>query len=374
LAKRDKIKKQTHLLNLPLARYLPTDADEAVSIGLPPVDIVDMREELKKGNRSVFSRLLQQKLHAVFQANEQALLFLNRRGTATFVMCRDCGTIATCPRCDTPLTFHAPKESLVCHYCGHRQVNPQTCPECGSRRIKHFGSGTEQIHRTLEAEFPQARILRWDHDTAAERGAHQRILKQFMEREADILVGTQMIAKGLDIPLVTLVGIISADTALGLPDYRVGERTFQLLTQVAGRAGRGLLGGEVVLQSYQPEHYAIQAAAEHDYVGFYEQEIRYRRDVRYPPFARLARLLFRHRQEAEAKREAEMTAEMLRKRVYDGGFTTTEIIGPTPCFFTRLDAVFRWQIVVRSADPVLFFRDVELGNSAILDIDPVDLL
>jgi primosomal protein N' (replication factor Y) len=195
-----------------------------------------------------------------------------------------------------------------------------------------------------------------------------------MEREADILVGTQMIAKGLDIPLVTLVGIISADTALGLPDFRVGERTFQLLTQVAGRAGRGLLGGEVVLQSYQPEHYAIQAAAGHDYLGFYEQEIGYRRDMRYPPFARLARLLFRHRQEAEAKREAEMAAEMLRKRVYDEGFTTTEIIGPTPCFFTRLDAVFRWQIVVRSADPVLFFRDVELGNNAMLDIDPVDLL
>lgn len=374
LARRDKIQQQTYLLNLPSARYVPTDADEPVSVDLPPVEIVDMREELKAGNRSVFSYSLQEKLETVLAANVQALLFLNRRGTATFVMCRDCGAISKCPRCDTPLTYHAPREALVCHYCGHRQANPQECPECGSRRIKHFGSGTEQIHRALEELLPTARVLRWDYDTASERGAHERILKQFMERDADILVGTQMIAKGLDIPLVTLVGIISADTALGLPDFRVGERTFQLLTQVAGRAGRGLLGGEVVLQTYQPEHYAIQAAAQHDYFGFYQQEIRYRRETRYPPFARITRILFRHHHEAEAKREAEVTAEMLRKRVYDGGFTTTEIVGPTPCFFTRLNTIFRWQIVVRSADPVLFFRNVELSGNAMLDIDPVDLL
>ncbi len=374
LAHRDRIQRQIDYLHLPSARYIPTDALEAVSIDLPPVTVVDMRHELKAGNRSVLSRALQEALIDVLNAQEQAILFLNRRGTSTFILCRDCGYIAQCPNCDTPLTYHAGREQLVCHYCGTHLPIVEQCPECNGDRIRYFGTGTEKIHRTLQEMFPDARVLRWDQDTASQRGAHERILQQFMDRQADILVGTQMIAKGLDIPLVTLVGIISGDTALGLPDFRVSERTFQLLTQVAGRAGRGLLGGRAILQTYQPDHYAIAAAAKHDYHAFYEQEIVYREMTRYPPFAQLARVLVRHHNQAEAMREAETIATFLRTRQTDGGFSATEVIGPTPCFFMRLDKVFRWQILVRSPDPTAIFRDVDLGQNAMLDIDPVDLL
>lgn len=374
LASRDKIQAQIELLNLPSARYLPTEVEDAVSIELPPVQVVDMRQELRAGNRSIFSRELQNALRSVLAHKQQAILFLNRRGTATFVMCRDCGYIAKCERCETPLTYHAPHEALICHYCGNRQDELTSCPECKSVRIKYFGTGTEKIDTTLHELFPQARILRWDQDTAKERGAHARILGQFLRQEADILVGTQMIAKGLDIPLVTLVGIVSGDTSIGLPDYRVGERTFQLLTQVAGRAGRGVLGGRVILQTYHPDHYAIQAAAEHDFYRFYEKEITYRAETRYPPFARLARLLFVNRNQAEAKQEAERLYAVLQERKRTGNFTVAEIIGPIPCFFMRLDNYFRWQILVRSLDPVALLRGVDIGSHAMLDIDPVDLL
>lgn len=374
LAYREKIKRQIAYLNLPSARYIPTDAEEAVSIELPPVEVVDMRHELREGNRSIFSRTLQNHLSEVLVNEQQAILFLNRRGTATHVMCRDCGHVVVCSRCDTPLTYHAPREALICHHCGKRQSSPTRCPVCNGQHIRYFGAGTEKLDQLLQESYPQARVLRWDQDTAKERGAHERILKQFLDRQADILVGTQMIAKGLDIPLVTLVGIVSADTSLGLPDYRVGERTFQLLTQVAGRAGRGLLGGRVVLQTYQPDHYAIQAAATHDYAQFYQQEIAFRELTRYPPFARLARLLFRDNQQTAVIREAEVMADTLRRRQSQGEYQATEVIGPTPCFFMRQDGVFRWQILVRTSDPVAFFRDIELGPSAILDIDPLDLL
>ncbi len=192
--------------------------------------------------------------------------------------------ISRLTRCNTPLTYHGPRHALICHYCGHTQGHFETCPDCGSKRIKHFGQGTELIEAAVQSEFPTARTIRWDRDTATGREAHEFILQHFSDRHADILIGTQMIAKGLDLPQVTLVGIISADTALGLPDFRAGERTFQMLTQVAGRAGRGVLGGRVVLQSYLPDHYAIRAAASHDYEQFYRQEIAYRRDQAYPPF------------------------------------------------------------------------------------------
>ncbi|CAG1004569.1 hypothetical protein ANRL2_04392, partial [Anaerolineae bacterium] len=312
LAHRAVVEEQVQALKLQSPHYYETEVKEAVSLELPPVQIVDMRHELKAGNRSIFSRALQSALHQTLSAQQQAILFLNRRGTATFVMCRDCGYIAKCPRCDTPLTYHAPQEALRCHHCGYHGPNPQKCPQCGSTRIKHFGTGTEQLDRLIQAEFPEARVVRWDKDTASEKGAHERILSQFIHREADILVGTQMIAKGLDLPLVTLVGIISADTGLGLPDYRAGERTFQLLTQVAGRAGRSLLGGRVILQTYQPENYAIQAAANHDFMTFYQQEMGYRRALDYPPYKRLARLLFTDRSEANVQEEADSVARMLR--------------------------------------------------------------
>lgn len=374
LAHRAAVEEQVQALKLQAPHYHETEVKEAVSLELPPVQIVDMRHELKAGNRSIFSRVLQSALHQTLSLQQQAILFLNRRGTATFVMCRDCGYIAKCPRCDTPLTYHAPQEALRCHHCGYHGPNPQTCPQCGSTRIKHFGTGTEQLDRLIQAEFPKARVVRWDKDTASQKGAHERILSQFIHREADILVGTQMIAKGLDLPLVTLVGIISADTGLGLPDYRAGERTFQLLTQVAGRAGRSLLGGRVILQTYQPENYAIQAAANHDFMTFYRQELDYRRALDYPPYKRLARLLFTDRSEANAQEEADSVARMLRHHRTKHDFSATEIIGPTPCFFTKHNYLFRWQVLIRSTDPVEFLRGVEFKTTTIVDIDPVGLL
>lgn len=341
---------------------------------LPPVQIVDMRQELRMGNTSIFSRRLREAMHATLGRGEQMLLFLNRRGTATYVFCRDCGYIAKCSRCDTPLTYHRAGEALVCHHCNNREPNPSQCPNCGSARIKFFGRGTEQIEHTLQTDFPEARVLRWDQDTASRRGAHEEIYTAFQQREADILVGTQMIAKGLDLPYVTLVGILSGDTALGLPDYRANENTFQLLTQVAGRAGRSTRGGEVLLQTYQPDHYAIQAAADHDYATFYAQEIHHREALHWPPFIRLANVLFRNTSETQAQQQAHDIAAALRQRVQSMRLTATEVIGPTPCFFTKIDNYYRWQIIVRSPDPVLLFQDFDLGVGITLDIDPIVIL
>jgi primosomal protein N' (replication factor Y) len=374
IAHREKLAEQVRRLNAPSARYHPTDSSDAVSAELPTVHVVDMRQELRDGNRSVFSRALHEALGSVIARGEQAILFLNRRGTATFVMCRDCGYIAQCPRCDSPLTYHSPGEALVCHYCGYTRGHFQACPECGSKRIKQFGQGTELIESAIYKEFPTARAIRWDRDTATGRDAHEIILHQFSEGQANILVGTQMIAKGLDLPRVTLVGIISADTALGLPDYRAGERTFQLLTQVAGRAGRGALGGRVVLQSYQPEHYAIQAAAGHDYEAFYRQEIAYRREQFYPPFRRLARIEFRFPTPNVAEYEALRAKTLLEQRIAEGQFTATEIIGPTPCFFARRNNLSRWHLIVRSAEPAALLAGLNVPEGWFVDIDPVDML
>jgi primosomal protein N' (replication factor Y) len=347
---------------------------EVAGLPLPAVEIVDMRQELRVGNTSVFSRRLKDALTAVLQKKQQALLFLNRRGTSTYVFCRDCGYIAACPHCDTPLTYHHPDDLLTCHHCGHREANPTQCPKCQSRRIKYFGRGTEQLEKTLRQEFPQARVLRWDQDTASNHEAHASILQAFVEQRADILVGTQMITKGLDLPMITLVGIVSADTGLGLPDYRANETTFQLLTQVAGRAGRSILGGQVILQTYHPDHYAIQAAAQHDYEAFYAQEIQYRRQMRWMPFSRLARILFRHPIPAKAEEEASRVADLLRKRIKDERFTASELIGPVPCFFAKENNFYRWHILVRSSDPVRLLQGMDIGQDAVLDIDPLDIL
>jgi primosomal protein N' (replication factor Y) len=374
IAHRERIAEQVRRLNAPAARYNPTDASEAVSADLPTVRVVDMRQELRAGNRSIFSRPLRTALNEVLARGEQAILFLNRRGTATFIMCRDCGYIATCKRCNTPLTYHGPREVLICHYCGYTMKQLTTCPDCGSDRIKHFGQGTELIEAAVQSEFPTARTIRWDSDTATGREAHDLILREFSEGRADILIGTQMIAKGLDLPQVTLVGIISADTALGLPDYRAGERTFQLLTQVAGRAGRGVLGGRVVLQSYLPEHYAIHAAAHHDYESFYRQEMAYRRDQLYPPFRRLARIVFQDQASNRAENEARRAADLLEKRIVEGQFTASEIIGPTPCFFGKRNNYYRWHLILRSPDPRAVLAGIELSDGWIVDIDPVDML
>ena len=243
---------------------------------------------------------------------QQAILFLNRRGSATYIFCRDCGYILKCPRCDLPLTFHiagsktginthSAEGSLTCHYCFYKRQMPLTCPQCKSKRIRQYGTGTEKVEAEVQSLFPKARTLRWDFETTRQKGAHDIILNHFVNHHADVLIGTQMIAKGLDLPLVTLVGVVLADVGLSLPDLRSAERTFQVLTQVAGRAGRSPLGGQVILQTFLPEHYVIQAASRHDYQAFYQQELEYRRQLHYPPFSRLVRLEYRHRDPERAE-------------------------------------------------------------------------
>ena len=352
---------------------ITTGGGSAAALNLPPVKIVDMRQELKAGNRTIFSRLLQEELKQVLDAHQQAILFLNRRGTATYVFCRQCGFTLKCPRCDLPLTFHVDQGGLVCHTCNYRRQSPKTCPECGSNQIRHFGTGTEKVETDVQEMFPGVRTLRWDAETTRQKGAHDLLLQSFMNRQADVLIGTQMLAKGLDLPMVTLVGVILADVGLQLPDYNAGERTFQLLTQVAGRAGRSLLGGKVILQTFQPDHYAIRAAAGHDYTGFYRQEMQHRKRLRYPPFARLVRLEIRCASAEKAEADAQAMARQVQAWIEEGEFRGTEIIGPVPCFFGRQNSLYRWQIVLRGPNPVQVLRGKGLGDWRV-EVDPSSLL
>lgn len=363
---------------------------EARFIPLPPVQVVDLRQELRSGNVHIFSRALQRELKGVLERSEQAILFLNRRGNATFVLCRDCGHVLRCPRCDAPLTQHGIRKGelgsavsqhsataamqLVCHHCNYRRQPPGQCPTCRSKRIRYFGLGTQRVEQALTDLLPGVRSLRWDRDSVARKGAHEMILERFINRQADVLIGTQMIAKGLDLPLVTLVGVISADTALNLPDFRTAERTFQLLTQVAGRAGRSLLGGRVIVQTYNPDHYAIKAAARHDYEGFAEQELLFRREQAYPPFRRLARLEYRHRRPEKAQQAAERLARTLRAVLAAKGSTPKDLIGPAPAFFAKRRDFFRWQLIVRADDPADLLKRVAIPPGWRVDIDPVSVL
>ena len=310
----------------------------------------------------------------VLARGEQAMLLLNRRGQATYVFCRDCGYTLECDRCDTPMTYHRIERALRCHHCGNRGAPPQACPACGSSRIRYFGAGTQQVDAALRELFPAARALRWDIDSARSPKMHFDILDRFIQRDADVLIGTQMIAKGLDLPLVTLVGVVSADIGLALPDYRAGERVFQLLTQVAGRAGRGLLGGKAVLQTYQPQHYVIQAAARHDYVGFAERESRYRQELGYPPYRRLARIVFSYSKQETARQQAEFAAARLRQILQERGLSGTAIIGPAPCFYTRVDRQYRWHLLLRGPDPRAALQALSPQPGWRIDIDPVSLL
>jgi primosomal protein N' (replication factor Y) len=389
------------------SHYQAADTPQAQFIGLPPVQIVDMRQELREGNRHIFSRALQAALADVLNNQQQAILFLNRRGSATFVLCRDCGHVMICPRCDLPLTYHEKLEdgarssepearkaagenndairntdyairntqyALLCHLCSHHESPPAQCPKCKSVRIKFFGLGTQRVEKTVSELFPQAKVLRWDADTTSGKGAHELFLQQFIEGQANIMVGTQMIAKGLDLPLVTLVGVISADTSLRLPDLRAAERTFQLLAQVAGRAGRGLLGGQVIVQTYTPDHYAVQEAVLHNYTGFAQKELAFRFEQDYPPFTRLARLVTQHTNARRAEREAERLAAELRPVLETHGLNADALIGPAPCFVARIREQYRWQIILRAPDPAAILRHVSFSPAWRVDIDPLNLL
>lgn len=352
---------QIHKLDLP---------KRIVETGLPPVHIVDMRDELKAGHRGTFSKLLLKELESTLTKGEQAILFLNRRGTATYVFCRDCGHVLKCPDCDSPLTFHTDSiERLLCHSCGYERGKPKHCPECGGLHIREYGLGSEKVEAEINKLFPKARTLRWDYDTTRKKDAHEMILTHFANHKADILIGTQMLAKGLDLPMVTLVGIVLADVGLNLPDPFAGERVFQVLTQVAGRAGRSTLGGKVVLQTFDPENQVIQSASKHDVNGFYEYELAQRKRLMYPPYAHLVRLEYRNTDQASAEREAMRMANELSKI----SKRSLAVIGPVPSFFAKIGGYYRWQIVLRGDNLQDLLRDVKLDGWRV-EVDPVSLL
>jgi len=356
-----------HLLQLP-ERVTPSE-----NTPLPQVKVVDLREELKAGNRSLFSRSLSQAIKESIAHGGQVILFLNRRGSATFVQCRNCGFVLRCKRCEVPLTYHWSENILLCHQCNYHTPVPRVCPQCFSPRIKFLGIGTQKLEQEASLSFPHARLLRWDSDVTKSKHSHQEILDKFRAHKADILIGTQIIAKGLDLPRVTLVGVISADTGLNLPDFRAGERAFQLLCQVAGRAGRGSLGGQVIIQSYSPEHYAIQAAAKYDYAAFYNKEINFRRQLRNPPFSRLASLIYSHPNDSACQREAERMKHLLTEEIDSRGIADLSLIGPAPAFIHRLRGRFRWQLILRGSEPAALLSELTIPQGWAVDIDPMGL-
>jgi primosomal protein N' (replication factor Y) len=363
-----------------VGRRVVNGVARAESIPLPPVRIVDLRAELKAGVRSIFSRPLQSAIHRTLEAHEQTILFLNRRGMASFIMCRDCGETIQCPRCAISLAVHGTEgdasapATLRCHYCGHVDWVPRNCPTCFGTRIRDFGVGTQRVVEEVKALFPSARVMRWDRDVTGRKGSHEALLDKFLRHEADIMVGTQMVAKGLDLPLVTLVGVITADTALNLPDFRSGERTFQLLAQVAGRAGRRSVGGTVIVQTYTPEHYAIQAAASHDYRQFYREEIAFRRSTHYPPFSRLIRFVTQSGSNKTAERVASELDAQIRATLEARKVKDWAIIGPAPAFLQKLRDRFRWHILVRLPDPAQLLDGFAVPRGWTVDVDPVSLL
>lgn len=371
LAHRETLLKQSASLRADL--LAEAGGDELLNLELPSVDVVDMRVELKAGNTSVLSRALRAGLEQVLERNQQAILFLNRKGSATYVFCRDCGSALLCPRDLSPLVYHQGRDSLLCHICGYTRGMPAKCPNCGSKQIRQMGVGTERLETIVRQAFPQARLLRWDAETTTTRDAHELILSHFSAHRADILIGTQMLAKGLDLPLVTLVGIVLAETGLNLPDYRAAERVFQVLTQVSGRAGRSPLGGRVVLQTYEPENTIIQAASRHDFAAFYAQELAHRRELGYPPFTRLVRLEYRSPSEEKCRQEAELMAQVLRAEIQGLGLAQTDFIGPVPCYTRKLFGRFRWQIILRGPDPTRILNGLPLMGW-IVEVDPPNLL
>lgn len=323
--------------------HLLTLASRMNEQALPKVDVVDMREELRAGNRSMFSTLLYEKLVDRLEKKQQTVLFLNRRGHSSFIMCRDCGYVVHCPHCDISLTYHRFSEQMKCHYCGFEAVVPRTCPECQSEHIRYFGTGTQKVEEELGKILPEARVIRMDVDTTTRKGSHERLLTQFQQGKGDILLGTQMIAKGLDFPNITLVGVLSADTMLHLPDFRSSEKTFQLLTQVSGRAGRHQLPGEVVIQTYTPEHYSIELAGQQNYDHFYRQEMMVRKMHDYPPFYFLALITVSHEQVTKVVKITNNITSFVRSRISNKAV----ILGPVASPIPRIKNRYRYQCLIK---------------------------
>lgn len=311
---------------------------------LPEMEIVDMRAELMAGNRTIFSRPLMAAMTEALAKEEQIILFLNRRGFSTFVSCRSCGYVFKCPQCDISLTYHR-DNSLMCHQCGQRKYLPKTCPSCSSKYIKQFGTGTEKVEEAIRQAFPQARVMRMDRDTTRQKDAYETMYQDFKNNRCDILIGTQMISKGLDFKDVTLVGILAADLSLNLPDYRASEKTFQLITQVAGRAGRGDKPGKVIIQSYSPEEKAIVAAKDHDYAGFYRQEVEMRRMLHNPPFSKILQIILTSLQEEVLIKNIQILDSVLRKYLIK--YDKIIVLGPSPCLISKIKNQHRWQILLK---------------------------
>ena len=327
---------------------LLTISERAEKRSLPQIQVVDMREEIKRGNQELFSRALLSSIKDRLEKNEQTILFLNRRGFSTFISCRECGQVMKCPHCDISLTYHI-NGRLVCHYCNYTTGAPKACPSCRSSYISYSGTGTQKIELEIKRLFPGARVLRMDSDTMSRKGSHQKILDTFCQGNADILIGTQMIAKGLDIPTVTLVGVVNADLTLYMPDFRAAERTFQLLTQVAGRAGRSDLGGEVMIQTHSPEHFAITSAREHDYQSFFEQEIKNREILSYPPFSSLCRFLVSGTVYMEVENAANTLYNIMSEIVNSEGLNNqVQIFNAVPAPVSRIKNRYRWHLISKA--------------------------
>ncbi|MCW5312754.1 primosomal protein N' [Nostoc sp. KVJ3] len=347
---------------------------------LPPVEIVDMRQELQQGNRSIFSRSLQEALQQLQQRKQQGILFIHRRGHSTFVSCRSCGYVLECPHCDVSLAYHHTEEKapelLRCHYCNYARSHPKFCPDCSSPYLKFFGSGTQRVTQELARQFPELRLIRFDSDTTRNKGSHRTLLTQFANGEADLLVGTQMLTKGLDLPQVTLVGVVAADGLLNLSDYRASERAFQTLTQVAGRAGRGEDPGRVIVQTYTTEHQVIAAVRSHDYHSFSQAELEQRQALNYPPYGRLILLRLSSLDPIQVQNTAQIIATTLSTE------EEFEILGPAPASILRVANRYRWQILIKFAPDALpqlpDWEEVRSlcppSVSLTIDVDPLNIM
>lgn len=346
---------------------------------LPPVDVVDMKAELKAGNFNVLSRALRDEIKSTFLKKEQSILFINRRGYFSFVMCRECGYTIKCPKCESSLIYHLIDKKLRCNHCSYVTDAATICPKCGSTKIKYFGGGTQRIEQEVAAAVPKARILRLDRDTVTKKGAYENIIRSFISGAADILIGTQMVTKGLDIGSVTLVGVVAADIGLNIPDFRAGEHTFQLITQVAGRAGRHKLAGKVIVQTYNPDNPAILYASKHDYEGFYDEEIATRKELGFPPFEDLINIIVSSENESSAGQVSADLAKLIQKRLQDGG----KVFGPSVAPISRLKGSYRYQLLLKGTNMEQMRKAVvestagivKLGRTRIMtDIDPYNML
>ncbi len=349
---------------------------------MPSCHIVDMREELKDGNFSMFSSLLYESIDRTLAANKQVILFLNKRGHTSYIFCRKCGYIQKCDACDVSMTYHATKRLSICHFCGRTSTKPLICPACGSNAIKEFGAGTQKLEEETIKTFPNARIVRMDADTMSTKGSYDAVFRRMKEGTIDILIGTQMLSKGFDFPNVLTVGIVAADLSLNIPDYRAQEKTFQLLTQVAGRAGRGDDAGEVIIQTYQPDHYAIRSGANHDYESFYRQEIRIRKEYRYPPFYDLITIRVDHEKRISASKKA---FEIIKRIGAAATGLDAELIGPNPAVIERINNRFRFNIMIKTGNDLEALKEIldrevlrnsklrENGFRIIVTINPISI-